>query len=233
MLFPDEKRNAGAGESQTGPKISVHPGAAALRRALRGNAVSFPSQIPILLKQPAADMQWRAVSLFFLHGWSAPSIASRFQVPKHRIRKGLNEWSGRAMVLGYVQVIDPDVFAACCEAGGDAEEWGARQAHAVPNGAAAAPAPNAPLAEPTMEGHGDVAGALDVAIARCGEWRGEFWERMSTLLREVRAAAAAALDVPSPNAQANELFAGLPRGEGSLSHGLQSREEERVYHAVA
>ena len=80
--------------------------------AVRANIVSFPSQIPTLLKQPSADMQWRVVLLFFVRGWSASRIGARFNVPRHRIWKTLNSWSVRALALGYVQVIDPEAFAA-------------------------------------------------------------------------------------------------------------------------
>ena len=109
----DEKRNV-LDISEERLQTPVHPGSETLRRAVRGNIVSFPSQIPTLLKQPSADMQWRVVLLFFVRGWSASRIAARFNVPRHRIWKTLNGWSVRALALGYVQVIDPEAFAACC-----------------------------------------------------------------------------------------------------------------------
>src|SRR5450755_155042 len=71
----------------------VHPGSETLRRAIRRNIVSFPSQVPTLLNRPAADTQWRIVLLFFVHGWSAAKIAARFNVPRHAIWKILNGWS--------------------------------------------------------------------------------------------------------------------------------------------
>lgn len=95
-------------------KTPVHPGCAVLRRAVRGNIVSFPSQIPAFLRNPPADMQCRAVLLFFVQGWSSVDIAARFGVPKHVIWGVLNEWSVRALALGYIQVIDPEEFATCC-----------------------------------------------------------------------------------------------------------------------
>src|ERR1019366_4580380 len=115
MLFRDENRTAWAIDSEAGLKMPVHPGSAALRRALRSNIVCFPSRIPILLKQPPPDMQWRMVLLFFVLGWSSARIAVRFDVPKHRIKKGLNEWSARALALGHIQIIDPEAFAASCQ----------------------------------------------------------------------------------------------------------------------
>jgi hypothetical protein len=61
-------------------------------------------------------MQCRLVLLFFVQGWSSVDIAIRFNVPKHLIRGIVNEWSVRALALGYIQVIDPEAFAACCRA---------------------------------------------------------------------------------------------------------------------
>lgn len=95
-------------------KTPVHPGCAVLRRAVRENIVSFPSQIVAFLRNPPADMQCRVVLLFFVHGWSSVDIAARFNVPKHLVWGVLNDWSVRALALGYIQVIDPDAFDACC-----------------------------------------------------------------------------------------------------------------------
>jgi hypothetical protein len=251
MHIMDERRNSLGAEPQAGLQIAFPPGAAALRRALRGNIVSFPSQIPILMKQPAADMQWRMVLLFFLRGWSAPSIAARFHVPKHRIRKSLNDWSVRALALGYIQVIDQEAFAACCHPGvEEAADLEVRQAAAKPTpGEAGETLPEAvaiyiqalPSPEEIMPksrpgdtpGGNDMVGALDAAIAHCEEWRGDFWMRMATLLRDVRTAAVVALDLRRPSGPTDSLFSSFPAGEGSLQQGLQIREEERVYHAVA
>jgi hypothetical protein len=95
-------------------KTPVHPGCAVLRRAVRENIVSFPSQIAPFLRNPPADMQCRVVVLFFVHGWSSVDIAARFNVPKHLIWGVLNDWSVRALALGYIQVIDPEAFDTCC-----------------------------------------------------------------------------------------------------------------------
>jgi hypothetical protein len=107
MHVVDEKREAS-------PKVPVYPGSAVLRRAVHRNIVSFPSQIQAFLGRPTADMQCRVVLLFFVCGWSSIDIARRFNVPKHAIWGILNEWSVRAMALGYIQVIDPEAFATCC-----------------------------------------------------------------------------------------------------------------------
>jgi hypothetical protein len=102
-------------------KAPIYPGSAVLRRAVRGNIVSFPSQIQAFLKRPAADMQCRVVLLFFVRGWTSIQIAARFGVPKQVIRGILNEWSVRALALGYIQVIDPEEFAICCRMDGEYE----------------------------------------------------------------------------------------------------------------
>jgi len=107
-------------------KRPIHPGCMVLRQAVRQNIVSFPSQIPVFyLKGSPADMQWRVVSLFFVRAWSTVDIAVRFGVPRHRIRKMLYDWCVRALALGYVEVMDPDAFAACCRPEFDGAGWGA------------------------------------------------------------------------------------------------------------
>ena len=88
----------------------VHPGLTVLRRAIRENAVSFPSRVPILLKGPPGEMQWRSVLLYFVRGWTATAIAARFHVPVHRIWHILNQWAIRATALGYIQIIDVEAF---------------------------------------------------------------------------------------------------------------------------
>jgi hypothetical protein len=196
----------------------LHSGSAVLRRALRRNIVSFPSRIPVFLKQPPADMQWRMVLLYFIRGWSSVNIAARFNVPTHWIRKSLNEWSVRALALGFVQVIDPEAFAACCHS--DVEYATRKTEESDPQ-----PFPEVPpvvavpvaIAQeaPVEEKHADLIATLDASIAHCEEWSDEFWVRTATLLRDLRAVAAA-MEAPR-----------------SSQHGLRVCEEERVSHAVA
>ena len=112
MHVVDEKEEASV-------KAPIYPGSAVLRRAVRRNIVSFPSQIQAFLRRPAADMQCRVVLLFFVRGWTSIQIAARFGVPKHVIRGILNEWSVRALALGCIQVIDPEEFATCCRLDGE------------------------------------------------------------------------------------------------------------------
>jgi hypothetical protein len=96
------------------PATPAYPGIAFLRRAIRENTVSFPSQVPVLLKDFPSGMQWRTVLLYFVHGWSSSQIALRFRVPKHRIWKIVEQWAVRALNHGYLQVIDADAFTHCC-----------------------------------------------------------------------------------------------------------------------
>ena len=119
MTCTDERVVTGNIHSDASAQTPLCPGSIVLRRAIRRNVVSFPSQIPVFLKQGPEGMQWRAVLLFFVRGWSSPRIAERFQVPTHRIWQILEDWSVRAFALGYVHVLDPDAFAACCRTGSE------------------------------------------------------------------------------------------------------------------
>jgi len=114
--------------------MTVLPGISLLRRAVRMNIVSFPAQVPVLLKQPPADMQWRIVVLYFVRGWSQRAIAARFGVPVHRIARALSEWSARAVAFRYVQVIDHEECRRLgfeCETSSPAEELRAGVARPV------------------------------------------------------------------------------------------------------
>ena len=195
-----------ARENIAGPrvKMTVLPGSSMLRQALRRNIVSFPAQIPVLLKQPSADPQWRMVLLYFVRGWSQTAIAARFDVPVHRISRTLNEWSIRALAYGYVQVIDSE---ECCRLGIECEsDPPAEEIRAV------AGAVVVEIAPAQLDGAALLA-SLDVAIAHCGRWRGEFWAGATARLTDLRAAAALAVE--------------------SGRSELHPREEERVSHAVA
>ena len=112
----ETRRSVTAIDKEAAQKRPLHQGCAVLRRAVRQNLVSFPSQIPVFLKAPPADTQWRVVLLFFVQGWSSIAIAARFNVPKHRIRHILYDWAVRALDLGYVAIIDAEGFAARCRA---------------------------------------------------------------------------------------------------------------------
>ena len=251
MHSMDDQRNAFEIRSGERLQTPLHSGSAALRRAIRRNIISFPSQIPVFLKRPPADMQWRMVLLYFVRGWSSAKIASRFNVPTHWIRKSLNEWSVRALALGFVQVIDPEAFAACCHAelvylsDYDSEDCAeVRPALASDSqrltdaaSAAGAPGPMAPEATrlggmrvDSLEQGADLIAALDASIAHCEEWRDEFWVRTATLLRDLREVAAATLQ---PRHASEQTFNALEDCPGATRSGLRVCEEERVSHAVA
>jgi hypothetical protein len=252
MHFVDQRVYAWENHSEERQSTPLHPGCGNLRRAIRGNIVSFPSQVPILVNRPSADMQRRAALLYFVRGWSTSKIAKRFSVPKHRIWTLLNEWSIRALAIGYVQVIDPEAFAACCctdiECGIDHDSEEMRLAEfrpvfkSLPQPFPEAPPAMARTPDGTQPGSWpvdspgqslDLIAALDVAISHCDEWRDEFWVRTATLLRDPRTVAAAALEVQRSGEQTELLFTVLEGGNGSLQNGLRVREEERISHAVA
>jgi hypothetical protein len=237
-------------------KTPIHPGNGILRRAIRGNIVSFPSQIPSFPKGSQADMQWRMVLLFFVRGWSVAKIATRFQVPNHRVWTLLNGWSVRAMAQGHVQVIDPQAFAVCCRddvecgTGRDMEEvrlaevkpWVKNGRRAFPDAAVEMRAEAPAGWDGTLAGGGtvdstgesaDLIAALDVAVAHCEEWRGEFWAHMAAHLRDLRTAALAALEAGRSSDRRDGFFTTSQTGKVSLSRGLRVRDEERASHAVA
>ena len=254
MHFVDSKPNASERHGEVRQPAPLHPGAGVLRRAVRRNIVSFPSQVPVFLKHPTGDMQWRIVLLFFVRGWSASKVAARFSVPIHRIWRILNDWSVRALELGYIQVIDPDAFAMCCR--DDAESGTDRDTKELPAevgpvcksmpqsypgeaAMAGAPCPSTPegvrLDDGPFDSRGngaDLIAALDLAIAHCEEWRGEFWAHTAMLLRNLRTAAAVALAIPLLSEPANGLFRTFLSGKGSAHQGVPTRDEERVSHVV-
>jgi hypothetical protein len=252
----DEKGNSREMHAAERMKTPIHPGSGILRRAIRMNIVSFPSQIPSFPKGSQADMQWRMVLLFFVRGWGVAKIAARFQVPNHRVWTLLNGWSVRAMAQGHVQVIDPEAFAVCCRddvesgSGHDIDEVRLAEVkplmksvgQAFPAAAAEVGAEALAAWDGTRAGGGPVdstgeranlIAALDVAVAHCEEWRGEFWVRTATHLRDLRTAALAALEVGRLSERRDGFFATSQSGKGSLSVGLRVRDEERVSHAVA
>src|ERR1035438_7459357 len=257
MHSMDEKWNSPEIHGAERMKTPIHPGSGILRRAIRGNIVCFPSQIPSFPKGSQAEMQWRMVRLFFVRGWWGGEVAERFQVPNHRVWTLLNGWSVRAMAQGHIQVIDPEAFAVCCRddveggIGHDIEEVRLAEVrpliksgrHALADEAAPGAGPEAPGAwDEARVGAGlvdsppesaDLMADLDVAVAHCEEWRGEFWVRTAAHLRDLRTAALAALEVGRSSERRDGFFATSASGKGSFSQGLRVRDEERVSHAVA
>jgi hypothetical protein len=76
-----------------------------LRLAIRRNIVTFPSQIPVFMKQPAGSTQQRVVQLYFLRGWSVRSICDRYQLAKKIVQNLLSDWRIRAISAGLIQEI--------------------------------------------------------------------------------------------------------------------------------
>lgn len=81
-----------------------------LRLAIRENLVSFPSQVPALLRRGRAETMERVVQLYFLRGWSVRNICARYKLSKAGVQKLLSEWRVRAIAAGYIQGIDPDAL---------------------------------------------------------------------------------------------------------------------------
>ena len=79
----------------------------ALRKAIRGNRVSFPAQVPLFVKSASADLQRRAVQLYFLCGWSCRKIAKRYGYSGFYIWQIVSDWKRHAVSLGYLQAIPP------------------------------------------------------------------------------------------------------------------------------
>jgi hypothetical protein len=78
-----------------------------LRKAIRANRVSFPSQVPVFPKHDRADLQRKMVQLYFLLGWSCNRIGARYNLCRQRVQQVLNAWKRRAVQMGYIQPIPP------------------------------------------------------------------------------------------------------------------------------
>jgi hypothetical protein len=80
---------------------------AELRRKIRRNRVSFPSQVPTFSKHDRPDLQRKLVQLYFLFGWSCNRIALRHGILRQRVQQILSTWKRRAIQMGYIQDIPP------------------------------------------------------------------------------------------------------------------------------
>ena len=76
-----------------------------LRAAIRGNRVSFPSQVPVFRKHDRPDLQRQMVQLYFVFGWNCDAIANRYGLIRQRVQQILNTWKRRAAQTGYIQHI--------------------------------------------------------------------------------------------------------------------------------
>ena len=78
-----------------------------LRRAIRANWISFPSQVPTFPNCGPRDLQRRIIQLYFLMGWNCAKIAARYGLVQDRVRSVLTAWKCRAANAGYLQHIPP------------------------------------------------------------------------------------------------------------------------------
>jgi hypothetical protein len=78
-----------------------------LRKAIRSNRVSFPSQIPTFVRSAPGNLQRYSVQLYFLNGWNCGMIARRYGYSRFYIWQLVNEWKKHAVSLGYLQAIPP------------------------------------------------------------------------------------------------------------------------------
>jgi hypothetical protein len=78
---------------------------AELRRKIRRNRASFPSQVPTFPKHDRPDLQRKLVQLYFLFGWSCNRIALRHGILRQRVQQILSTWKRRAIQMGYIQDI--------------------------------------------------------------------------------------------------------------------------------
>ncbi|HLK50288.1 MAG TPA: hypothetical protein VKT49_19230 [Bryobacteraceae bacterium] len=76
-----------------------------LRRSIRANRVSFPSQAPVFPKHDRPDLQWKFAQLYFVAGWNCRDIATKYGLIRQRVQQVLNTWKKRAVQMGYLQYI--------------------------------------------------------------------------------------------------------------------------------
>lgn len=84
-----------------------------LRRAIRANWVSFPSQVPTFPSCTGHEQQRKVAQLYFVLGWSVTSIAGRYAMSRQQVRGVLDAWKLRAARAGYIQHIQPLVALDC------------------------------------------------------------------------------------------------------------------------
>ena len=78
-----------------------------LRKAIRANWVSFPSQIPTLPHCGQPGLEHKIVLLYFVMGWNCTRIGARYGLVHLQVRWVLNGWKLRAANAGYIQHIPP------------------------------------------------------------------------------------------------------------------------------
>jgi hypothetical protein len=120
-------------------------GNSALRIAIQRNLVSFPAQIPSIVKRPGDDTQQRIAYLYFGRGWPVRNICARYGLGKASVQRLVSEWRIRAVAAGYIQDIHPEDLDLVMYLKDDAE-WSAPA-----NGEAPLYPPDVPL--PVSERH--------------------------------------------------------------------------------
>jgi len=78
-----------------------------LRRAIRANWITFPSQLPAFSGCGPPDLARKLAQLYFVMGWAIEKIATRYGLCGGRVACVLNAWKARAAEAGYLQHIPP------------------------------------------------------------------------------------------------------------------------------
>ncbi len=78
-----------------------------LRKAIRKNEVSFPSQVPTFPKHDRPDVHQKMAQLYFVLGWNGPKIGARYGLSRARVHQILNTWTQGAVEAGYIQTVPP------------------------------------------------------------------------------------------------------------------------------
>ena len=82
-----------------------------VRAGIRAHKMSFPAQIPVFRGLQRVDIQWRMVLLYFVRGWKPAAIGKRYGMNRKRVLQLLRQWTERAIFLGYVMKIPPEIFS--------------------------------------------------------------------------------------------------------------------------
>jgi hypothetical protein len=77
-----------------------------VRAGIRNNLVTFPSEVPVFKKSTRPDLQAKMALLYFVRGWSMAQIGERYNLGRQRVAQIVTRWRIRAVVHGYVQVVN-------------------------------------------------------------------------------------------------------------------------------
>lgn len=78
-----------------------------LRKRIRANRVSFPSQVPTFPEHNRPSLQRKLALLYFVLGWNCRQIGARYGLGPMRVRQILKIWKLQAVKAGYIQHIPP------------------------------------------------------------------------------------------------------------------------------